>query len=97
MPVLLGLISLFIPRVVVAILWFFTSWFRGLFDTLLWPILGFIFLPTTLLWYSAVQHWFQGQWTLWPVVGLVIALLIDVGAGRSRSTAPPRSRAPLHA
>ncbi len=101
MPVLLGFFSLFVPRLVVLILWLFTDWFRGLFDTLLWPILGVIFLPTTLLWYSAVQHWFHGQWTLWPVVGLVIALMIDVGAGRGRSSAapPPKraSRIPSHA
>ena len=101
MPVLLAFVSLFVPRLVVLILWFFTGWFRGLFDTLLWPILGVIFLPTTLLWYSAVQHWFHGQWTLWPVVGLVLALLIDVGAGRGRSQASPpptrHARTPSHA
>jgi len=50
----------------------------------LWPLLGFIFLPTTLLWYTAVQHWFGGQWTLGPVVGLVIALAIDVSPARRR-------------
>jgi hypothetical protein len=47
-----------------------------------------IFLPTTLLWYSAVQHWFAGQWSLWPVVGLVIALLVDLSpakGGRRRT------------
>ena len=78
MPCLLLLIALAAPRLVILLLWFFTSWFTGLFATLLWPILGFIFLPTTLLWYTAVQHWFGGQWTLWPIVGLVIALLIDL-------------------
>ena len=78
MPCLLLLIALAAPRLVILLLWFFTGWFTGLFATLLWPILGFIFLPTTLLWYTAVQHWFGGQWTLWPIVGLVIALLIDL-------------------
>jgi len=23
-------------------------------------------------------HWFGGQWTLWPIVGIVVALVIDV-------------------
>jgi hypothetical protein len=78
MPCFLVVLALLTPRLVVALLWFFTHWFQGLFNTLLWPILGFIFLPTTLLWYSAVHHWFAGQWTLWPVVGLVVALLIDL-------------------
>lgn len=86
MPCLLVVLALLTPRLVILLLWFFTQWFRGIFDTLLWPILGFVFLPTTLLWYSAVQHWFGGRWTLWPIVGLVAALLIDVSpAGGRRS------------
>lgn len=89
MPCLVAILALMAPRLVVGLLWFFTNWFRGMFDTALWPILGFLFLPTTLLWYSAVQQWFGGEWTLWPVVGLVIALLIDVSpaGGRKRAAA----------
>jgi hypothetical protein len=77
-------LALVTPRIVVALLWFFTRWFEGMFSSILWPLLGFIFLPTTLLWYSAVQHWFGGQWTLWPIVGLVIALIIDVSPASGR-------------
>ena len=82
MPCLLLVLALVTPRLVVALLWFFTRWFAGMFGSAAWPLLGFIFLPTTLLWYSAVQHWFNGQWTLWPVVGLVVALVIDVSPAR---------------
>lgn len=89
MPCLFVLFTLLTPRLLVLALWFFTSWFRGMFDTLLWPILGLLFLPTTLLWYSAVQHWFGGRWTLWPVVGLVVALMIDVSPARGRRRAKP--------
>jgi hypothetical protein len=90
MPCLAVILALAMPRVLVFILWFFTRWFEGMFTTILWPILGFIFLPTTLLWYSAVQHWFAGQWSLWPVVGLVIALLVDLSPakGGRRRTRP---------
>ena len=84
MPCIVAVLALLAPRVLIALLWFLTTWFRGMFPTLLWPILGFVFLPTTLLWYSAVQHWFGGQWTLWPVVGLVVALLIDVSPATGR-------------
>ncbi|MDM7915414.1 MAG: hypothetical protein ACE15D_02385 [Candidatus Eisenbacteria bacterium] len=85
MPCLLTLLALIMPRLVIVLLWLFTRWFDGVFSSLLWPILGLLFLPTTLLWYTAVQHWFGGQWTLWPVVGIVIALLIDVSpAGRRK-------------
>jgi len=32
-----------------------------------------------------VQRWFGGEWTLWPVAGLVVALLIDLSpAGGKR-------------
>ena len=87
MPCLVALLALFTPRLVIVVLWLFTTWFRGLFDTPLWPILGFIFLPTTLLWYSAVQNWFGGEWTLWPIVGLVVALMIDVSPAGGRRRA----------
>jgi hypothetical protein len=82
MPCFVVALALFTPRLVVALLWFFTTWFVGLFVSLLWPIVGFVFLPTTLLWYSAVHHWFGGAWTLWPVVGLVVALVIDLSPVR---------------
>jgi len=49
MPCLFALLALLAPRIVIVVLWFFTTWFRGVFDNLLWPILGFIFLPTTML------------------------------------------------
>jgi hypothetical protein len=85
MPLLvLLLLGVIAPRVVVALLWFLTTWFNGLFPSLLWPILGFIFLPTTLIWYSVVHHWFGGVWSLWPVVGLVVALIIDVSPAGGR-------------
>jgi hypothetical protein len=84
MPCLAALLALAAPRLVIVILWLFTTWFQGMFATLLWPILGFLFLPTTLLWYSAVQHWFGGQWSLWPVVGIVVAIMIDMSPASGR-------------
>jgi hypothetical protein len=87
MACLLALFALITPRVVIILLWLFSTWFNGIFSAAIWPVLGFIFLPTTLLWYTAVQHWFGGEWTLWPVVGLVFALMIDVSpaGGKRRS------------
>jgi hypothetical protein len=84
MPCLLAILALGMPRVVVVVLWLFTHWFSGNFHIALWPVLGFIFLPTTLLWYTAVQHWWGGQWSLFPIIGIVIALLIDLSPATSR-------------
>jgi hypothetical protein len=84
MPCLLVLLALAAPRLVIVLLWLFSNFFRGVFQTALWPVLAFFFLPSTLLWYTAVQHWFGGQWGLWPIVGLVIALMIDLSPASHR-------------
>lgn len=92
MPCFIVLIALVTPRLGIALLWLFSHWFDGLFTTVLWPIVGFVFLPTTLLWYTAVQHWFVGQWAgFWPIAGLIVALLIDLSPTRGRYR--PRERA----
>ena len=80
----LALIAFFFPRVVVVLLWIFSHWFEGVFPSILWPILGFVFLPTTLLWYTAVQHWYGGEWTFIPIAGIVLALIIDVSPAKAR-------------
>ncbi|HET9387181.1 MAG TPA: hypothetical protein VFO67_18740 [Gemmatimonadales bacterium] len=82
MPLLLAILALLAPRVAIVLLWLFTSWFDGLFTLTLWPILGFLFLPTSLLWYTVVLHWFGGVWSPWAIVGLIIALIIDVSPAR---------------
>ena len=84
MPCLVILLALAVPRAVIVGLWFFSDWFGGIFGSLLWPVLGFLFLPTTLLWYTVVQNWFGGEWGLWPIVGLVVALAIDTSPGHPR-------------
>lgn len=86
MPCLLTLLALAVPRLVILLLWLFSTWFTGLFTGWIWPVLGFLILPTTLLWYSAVQHWFDGVWSFGPILGLVIAVLIDVSPSGSRRT-----------
>ncbi len=72
------------PRLVIVGLWLSTDWFMGLFDTMLWPVLGFFFAPTTLLWYSVVQNWFGGQWGTLQIVGLVLTLMIDLSPASSK-------------
>lgn len=85
MPCLFALLALAVPRGVTVVLWLMTDWFAGVFDTVLWPVLGFVFLPTTLLWYSAVHNWYGGSWGLWQIVGLVIALSLDTSPGGARA------------
>ncbi len=87
MPCLFGVLALFVPRLVVAVLWFFSHWFDGLFDTLLWPVLGFLFAPTTLLWYSVVENVYGGAWNTLQIVVLVVALMLDLSPSTSKRRA----------
>ena len=84
MPILFLLLALALPRGLIVGLWLLTDWFQGIFPGLLWPLLGFVFLPATLLWYSAVQNWFGGEWGLWQIVGMVAALMLDTSPARGR-------------
>ena len=84
MPCLLALLALALPRVTIAGLWFFSTWFRGVFDTWLWPLVGFLFAPFTLLWYSVVHNWYGGVWGTWQIVGLVVAILLDLSPSSGR-------------
>ncbi|TXF89815.1 hypothetical protein FUA23_09010 [Neolewinella aurantiaca] len=87
MPILLLLLGVFFPRIVIVFLFFFTGWFRDAFDGYLLPILGFLFLPITLLWYGIVQYFYGGDWTMIPTIGMVVAVLLDLGliGGGARS------------
>ncbi len=71
--------GLIVPRITIAFLYLFTTWFNGVFETRAWPILGFLFMPLTLLWYSLVEKMMAGEWNWWQV-GITVALvLVDLG------------------
>jgi hypothetical protein len=86
MGCLIALFGLITPRVVMVILWLFTNYLSRAFDSFIWPLLGFIFLPTTTLAYAVAQNSFKGL----KGVGLlifVLGILIDFGllGGGARS------------
>lgn len=80
MPVLLLIIGLLVPRITILLLWLFSDWLYVAFANWVIPLLGFIFLPYTLLWYLVVHNLFDGRWGLWQVLFLVIALLFDLSS-----------------
>ena len=77
MPCLLGLIGFFFPRIILIVLWLIDYTPRA-FQTTLWPVLGFIFMPFTTLAYAfAINS--NGSVT-GMYLGLVIfAALLDLG------------------
>lgn len=83
MPILLGILGLLFPRVLIVVLWLFTTWFRGVFDNIILLLLGLFFLPLSTLWYSVVMHFYGGSWDAIPIIGMVIAVVADTGGLRS--------------
>ena len=86
MPCLFAVAVLLLPRATILFLWLLTNWFEGVFETVHWPVLGFLFMPTTMIWYSVVDQVYGGIWDTFQVVVLVIAALIDLSpsAGKKK-------------
>lgn len=76
MPILPLLLGFFFPRLAIVLLWFFTGWFRNAFDGILLPIIGFLFLPLTTVWYGVAEYYYEGDI---KTIGLVVAVLLDLG------------------
>lgn len=83
MPLILLIFALFLPRVVIVLLWLFTGWFAPV-QSIILGLIGFLFLPYTLLLYTVIEHWYGGVWGPLQMIALVIAVLIDLGIPGSK-------------
>jgi hypothetical protein len=90
MGCLIALLGLITPRVVMVVLWLFTDYLSRAFDTFIWPLLGFIFLPTTTLAYAVAQNSFDGLRGIGLVL-FVLAILVDLGLLGGGATSRRRS------
>ncbi|MCO5169366.1 MAG: hypothetical protein M9894_23730 [Planctomycetes bacterium] len=83
MGCLLALLGAFFPRVVLVLAYLLTSFVHRAVPSpaLLWAALGFVFAPTSFLWFCAVQSWYGGQWGCFQILVMVFALSADFGAG----------------
>jgi len=79
MPCLLALLAVAFPRVAIVLLWLFTSFFTGLYHGVIIPILGFIFLPLTLIVYTYILRAYGGHLGTTQLVCLFIAVILDLG------------------
>jgi hypothetical protein len=78
MPIVL--LGILLPRLTIIILYFFTGWFDTVFTTWLWPLLGFVFMPYSLLWYTVVLNWFGGTWGPLQIAAMAVAVIIDLAS-----------------
>jgi hypothetical protein len=81
---LLALLALISPRLVLFLLWIFSSVLSRAFDSWFVPLLGFFLLPWTTLTYAAFWDWGRGH----HVTGIewffvVLAFLVDLSSYES--------------
>lgn len=74
----LTLLALLLPRLVILFLWLFSGWFSGAVTSVFWSVMGFVFMPVSLLWTTVITNVFGGFWTGLALIGLLIAVVLDV-------------------
>jgi hypothetical protein len=80
MPCLIGCVALFMPRLAIILVAIFSDYLGEAYDhKILWPVLGFLFLPLTTLAYA--WAWHQGGGTISGIglIVVILAILCDLG------------------
>jgi hypothetical protein len=78
MPCVLLVLVVLFPRIAILLLYFFTTFFTGVYDTIIVPLLGFIFLPLTLLAYTYLTKTHQAVDSFFLIV-MLVAIILDLG------------------
>ncbi len=79
MPCLLALLAVAFPRVAIVLLWLFSNFFTGVYHGLIIPVIGFLFLPLTLIVYTYLAKTSGGHLTTTQFVFIFIAVVVDLG------------------
>jgi hypothetical protein len=91
MPCLVALIALIFPRLVIVLVVIFSDYIGRAYQTVLWPLLGFIFMPLTTLAYAWTMNT-NGSVSGGAFVVVLVAALIDLGMMGGSSRARRRRR-----
>jgi hypothetical protein len=78
MPCLLAILIVMFPRVAIVLLYFFTNFFTHVYSSVIIPLLGFIFLPLTLIAYTYLVNTHLPM-NITSFVILFIAVILDLG------------------
>ena len=78
MPLLVGCLALATPRLAIVLVFVFSDYIGRAYETTLWPLLGFFFMPLTTLAYAfAIND--NGSVDGMYLVVVVVAVLLDLG------------------
>jgi hypothetical protein len=78
MACFLGCLALVAPRLTIVLIVIFSDYIGRAYETVLWPFLGFLFMPLTTLAYAWVVNT-GGSVTGPYVVLIIVAVLLDFG------------------
>lgn len=78
MGCLVGCLALFTPRLAIILVVIFSSYIGRAYESFLWPLLGFLFMPLTTLAYAWAVNT-HGTVTGIYLAVVVIAVLLDLG------------------
>lgn len=83
MGCLLVILSAMMPRLVIIVIAICTDYISAAYETTIWPLLGFFFMPFTTLAYMAAMlnngHEVSGGW----LVLMIIAVFMDLAGNGS--------------
>jgi len=78
MPFIVGCLALSAPRFAIVLVVIFSNFIGRAYQTVLWPLLGFLFMPLTTLAYAwAINS--RGSVAGFHMVVVVLAVLLDLG------------------
>jgi hypothetical protein len=91
MPIVVGCLALIAPRFAIILVVVFSDYIGRAYETLLWPLLGFFFMPLTTLAYAwAINS--TGSVEGLQLVVVVIAVLMDLGVVGGSAASRRRAR-----
>ena len=80
MGCLLGCAALISPRMVLVVVWLFTDYLDGVWNSMLWPIVGLVFMPLTTIAYAFAIHQGNGSVSGIGLVAIIVAAVFDVSS-----------------
>ena len=78
MPCFLTLGAYFFPRVILVLVWLFSDYLGRAYHSVIWPLLGFVFMPLTTLAYAwAINS--NGSVSGMYAFAVILAAVMDLG------------------
>ena len=74
---LLAILAGFAPRIVIILAWLFSERWELVWDTWIWPLLGFIFAPYTTIMYVLVWNIATGV-SGWDWLWIGLGVMLDI-------------------